>query len=120
LKEKGNEAYKQRKFDDALQFYTQAIELDKENMLLYSNRSAVYFEMGKYDESIKEGEQSIEVGTNHTASYKNIAKVQVRIGNAFMKQQKYAEAVKILDKALINDRIAPTLELKKKVKKKKI
>jgi len=55
-------------------FYTQAIELDKENMLLYSNRSAVYFEMGKYDESIKEGEQSIEVGTNHTASYKKHCK----------------------------------------------
>jgi len=39
LKEKGNDAYKHKQFDDALNFYSQAIDLDPKNMLLYTNKA---------------------------------------------------------------------------------
>lgn len=39
LKEKGNEAYKQRKFEEALNYYNQAIELNPKNMLLFTNKA---------------------------------------------------------------------------------
>jgi tetratricopeptide (TPR) repeat protein len=39
LKEKGNEAYKQRKFEEALNYYNQAFELDPKNMLLLTNKA---------------------------------------------------------------------------------
>lgn len=45
LKEKGNDAYKHKRFDEALNFYSQAIELDPQNMLLYTNKAGTYSHM---------------------------------------------------------------------------
>jgi stress-induced-phosphoprotein 1 len=39
LKEKGNAAYKQRNFEEALNYYNQAIELNPKNMLLLTNKA---------------------------------------------------------------------------------
>eukprot|EP00894_Picocystis_sp_ML_P004952 jgi/Pico_ML_1/55469/g1146.t1 len=46
-KARGNELYKQRKFEDAILHYNQAMELDKKDISYLTNRSAVYFEMGR-------------------------------------------------------------------------
>ena len=41
FKEKGNQAFVQGKFDQALDLYTKAIEHDEKNYSLYSNRCAL-------------------------------------------------------------------------------
>ena len=58
-KNKGNDLYKQRKFDEALACYDQAIELDPTDITFLNNKSAVYFEQGNYDEAIKQCEKAI-------------------------------------------------------------
>jgi len=40
LKQKGNEAFKRNEFKLACEIFTEAIELDSTNHVLYSNRSA--------------------------------------------------------------------------------
>jgi len=117
VKEKGNEAYKQKKFDEALSLYSQASDLDPENMLFFTNKAAVYFEMGKYEESVKECETAVEVGQRNRAPYTNVAKALVRMANSFVKLEKYDEAIKFYDKALTNDRQSATLDLLKKTEK---
>jgi stress-induced-phosphoprotein 1 len=119
LKEKGNAAYKQRKFEEALSLYSQAFELNPKNMLLLTNKAAVYFEMGKYEDCIKECERAIEVGEANRADFKHLARAYTRMGNAYMKLEKFAEAVKAFDKALTNHRNAETLALKQKAEKMK-
>ena len=42
LKEKGNKAFKQGDFDDAIKFYTDAIAVVKDNTVLYTNRAQVF------------------------------------------------------------------------------
>lgn len=46
-KEAGNAAYKRKDFDTAIQHYTEAMELDDEDISYITNRAAVYLEMGK-------------------------------------------------------------------------
>jgi len=59
---KGNEHYKNRKFEDALKHYDLAIGLDPEDMTFYLNKSAVYFDQALYEKSIELAEESLKVG----------------------------------------------------------
>lgn len=46
-KEKGTAAYKKKEFEQALEHYTKAFELDDTDITYLTNRAAVYLEMGK-------------------------------------------------------------------------
>jgi len=48
----GNEFYKKKDFNKALELYTAAIELNPSELLYYTNMAAVFIEQKKYDEAI--------------------------------------------------------------------
>lgn len=73
-KEKGNEAYRQKMFDIALQHYDKAIELDSSNMAFLSNKAAVHFELKNYEECRKLCFDAVELGRKNKADFKMIAK----------------------------------------------
>ncbi|DAZ92496.1 TPA: hypothetical protein N0F65_012726 [Lagenidium giganteum] len=85
-KERGNALYKQKKFEEAVACYNEAIEHDPSNMSYYSNRAAVHLEQGQYDECIEDCKKAIEVGRENRADYALVAKAYVRIGNAHLKK----------------------------------
>uniref|UniRef100_A0AAY4EFQ2 RNA polymerase II-associated protein 3 n=1 Tax=Denticeps clupeoides TaxID=299321 RepID=A0AAY4EFQ2_9TELE len=47
-KEKGNQLFKQGKYDDALERYTRAMDADPHNPVLPTNRAACFFRLKKY------------------------------------------------------------------------
>eukprot|EP01116_Phalansterium_solitarium_P022139 TRINITY_DN7199_c0_g1_i1.p1 TRINITY_DN7199_c0_g1~~TRINITY_DN7199_c0_g1_i1.p1 ORF type:complete len:561 (+),score=169.48 TRINITY_DN7199_c0_g1_i1:84-1766(+) len=114
-KAKGNEAYKKKNFDEAIAHYSKAAELDPENIVYLTNRSAVYFEMGKWDETINDCQQAVERGK--FSDYKLKAKALSRIASVYMKQENYAQAVEYLERSLTEDRIPQTLDLLRKTEK---
>ena len=61
MKTKGNAALKAGNVDEAISFYSDAIELDPENHVLYSNRSAAYANSKKYYQALKDAEKTIEL-----------------------------------------------------------
>lgn len=61
LKEKGNNALNEGNFWDAIKFYSQAIEVDPSNHVLYSNRSAAHAKAGNYMDALKDGEKTVEL-----------------------------------------------------------
>ncbi|KAG0378357.1 MAG: putative Hsp90 cochaperone [Linnemannia gamsii] len=118
-KDLGNASYKARKFDEALEHYSKAWELDSTNVSILTNKAAVYFEMGNFDECIKTCEEAIDVGREHRADYKLIAKALGRIGNAYAKQNKLAEAIKYYGKSLAEHRTPDILAKLKEAEKAK-
>ena len=75
-KTKGNAAYKSRNFDEAISHYQKAWELYKDITYL-NNLSAVYFEKGDYETSIKEAQRAVDGGREMRADFKLIAKYVV-------------------------------------------
>ena len=63
-KAKGNAAMSALNYEEAIAHYTEAIKLDSSNYLYYSNRSAAYANIGKYEEALDDGEKTVELNPN--------------------------------------------------------
>merc|ERR1719502_1289110 len=103
-KAKGNDAYKAKKFDEAVTHYEAAIEALPDEMTYYNNLAAVFFEQKKYDECITKCKKAIEVGRAARADYKIVAKSFARIGNAYKAMDKLDEAKRAYEDSLMEDR----------------
>ncbi|KAG0243905.1 putative stress-induced protein STI1 [Mortierella sp. GBAus27b] len=119
IKDLGNASYKAKKFDEALEHYSKAWELDSTNVSILTNKAAVYFEQSNYDECIKTCEQAIDVGREHRADYKLIAKALGRIGTAYYKQNNLTEAIRYYGKSLAEHRTPDILAKLKEAEKAK-
>ncbi|KAL5035473.1 hypothetical protein BDEG_23429 [Batrachochytrium dendrobatidis JEL423] len=109
-KTKGNAAYKQRQFEEALKHYAEAWDLDNTNVAVLTNKAAVYFEMEKFDECIKTCEEAVEVGREQRVDYKLIARALGRIGTSYTMLNDYPNAIKHFEKSLSEHRTADILE----------
>lgn len=93
LKEKGNKALSENKFDEAIAAYTEAISFDGKNHVLYSNRSAAYAKAERYEEALTDAEKTIELNPTWAKGYS-------RKGSALCGLQKYPEAFGAYSKGL--------------------
>lgn len=116
-KEKGNEAYKKKDFETALNHYNKATEFDPKNMTYYTNRAAVYFEQKRWDDCLKECEQAIEVGRENKADYKFIAKAYARMANVKTQEKDYVAALKFYDSSLSEHRNQEIITKRQEVEK---
>ena len=60
-KELGNEQFKAKNFEKAIEFYTAAVEENPTDQTIYGNRSASYHNLKKYNESLADAEKCIEI-----------------------------------------------------------
>ena len=109
-KDEGNKAYRAKKFDEAISHYDKAIQLYDRDISFITNKAAVKFEMGLYEECIKDCEHAIDKGRELRADYKLIARAMTRIGNALVKMNKLEEAVVMYNRSLTEHRNAETLK----------
>ncbi|XP_057811275.1 hsp70-Hsp90 organizing protein 3-like [Salvia miltiorrhiza] len=113
-KEAGNAAYKKKDFETAIQHYSKAVELDDEDISFLTNRAAVYLEMGKYEDCIKDCEKAVERGRELRSDFKMIARALTRKGTALVKMAKcskdYEPAIDTFHKALTEHRNPDTLK----------
>ena len=104
----GNEFYKKREFDGAIEHYTKAWDLHHDIAYL-TNLSAAYFEKGDYDAAIRESMRAVEAGREIYADFKIIAKAFGRIGSAYQRKGDLANAITYYQKSLTEHRTADTL-----------
>ncbi|KZC09105.1 Stress-induced-phosphoprotein 1, partial [Dufourea novaeangliae] len=69
LKEKGNTALQDGRFEEAIKHYTDAIALDSNNHVLYSNRSAAYAKARKYEEALQDAEKTVALKSDWAKGY---------------------------------------------------
>ena len=66
LKEEGNDAMAQRRFADAVNFYTHALDLNPFNYSVLYNRSIAYFKLSEWGESIADANACLLGEPNNT------------------------------------------------------
>ncbi|RXM97543.1 RNA polymerase II-associated protein 3 [Acipenser ruthenus] len=68
-KEKGNDHFKEGKYDDAIECYTRGMTADPYNPVLPTNRAAAFFRLKKYAVAESDCNLAIALDTNYTKAY---------------------------------------------------
>ena len=79
--------------------------------------AAVYFEMKDFDKCVACCEKAVEVGRENRADFKLVAKAMSRMGSAYRKLGKLAEAKSILENALGEHRTSEAKQALSEVEK---
>ncbi|XP_042225071.1 stress-induced-phosphoprotein 1-like isoform X1 [Homarus americanus] len=69
MKDRGNKCMESGELHEAHFHYTKALELDPVNHVLYSNRSATFIKMEKYNEALEDAEKVIELKPDWPKGY---------------------------------------------------
>ncbi|KAJ1679364.1 Hsp90 cochaperone, partial [Spiromyces aspiralis] len=104
LKALGNKAFASGQFEDAIKHFTQAIEKDPSNHVLYSNRSAAYASLKDWDKALEDGYKTVEINPTWAKGYG-------RKGTALLGLGRYEEAREVFNEGLKLD--ANNAQLKK-------
>jgi len=111
LKATGNAFYKKRKFDEAIRCYDQALEKQPNDLTFHNNKCAVLVEQSKdnYEKVLETCRDLIsrryEINSANPdgASFEKVAKVYNRMASVLEKQNKYAEAIEMYNKSLMEE-----------------
>lgn len=69
LKEQGNECIKQKRYEDAVTFYTAALKHNPSSHTVYSNRSLAYSKLGEFDSALRDATKCIEIAPTFARAY---------------------------------------------------
>lgn len=93
LKNQGNAQLVAKQYKDAISLYSQAIDLDSENPVYYSNRAAAYSQSGDHQLAVNDCEAAIGIDSQYSKAYS-------RLGLAYYSLGKYQEAIDAYKKVL--------------------
>jgi len=89
----GNELMKQEKFNEALEQYNKAIEIDKSNAVYYCNRAAAYSKLSDFTNSIEDCKNALKIDPSY-------GKAWGRLGLALLSNNQFEEAFESYTKAI--------------------
>uniref|UniRef100_A0A915IMA6 Uncharacterized protein n=1 Tax=Romanomermis culicivorax TaxID=13658 RepID=A0A915IMA6_ROMCU len=68
-KEKGNQAFKNGKFDEAINKYSLAIECDQGQPVIYCNRAMAYLKLNRFYEAKLDCDEAIKLDSTYVKAY---------------------------------------------------
>ena len=95
FKEKGNQAYKNKHYDEALDFYSKAISSSPHEPTYYTNRASVYIVKENYTLALKDCSDALKINPNHFRALLRGAKCYTILGNLEQSQELLFQAEKI-------------------------
>ncbi|KAE8145845.1 hypothetical protein BDV25DRAFT_163740 [Aspergillus avenaceus] len=95
LKAEGNKAFSAKDYTTAVEKFTQAIAIEPENHILYSNRSAVYSAQSAYDKALEDANKATEIKPDWSKGWQRKGAAYRGIGDLLAAHDAYEEAIKI-------------------------
>lgn len=94
-KDLGNEAFKAKDYQKAIQFYTEAIEVNPSDHTVYGNRAMAYSNLSMYGKSLEDAEKCIEIKPDWGKGYHRKAAALHGIGDLEGAASTYEEGMKV-------------------------
>ncbi|XP_033098239.1 hsp70-Hsp90 organizing protein 2-like isoform X2 [Anneissia japonica] len=85
----------EKRYEDAIRHYNNAIALDPDNYIFYSNRSAAYAHQEEYNLSLKDAEKSIELKPDWAKGYSRKGAALVYLDRFKEAKEAYEEGLKL-------------------------
>jgi DnaJ family protein C protein 7 len=81
LKEKGNDEYKKKNYNTAINLYTQAIEMNQKEETLYGNRALCFKAVNKLRQAMYDLNNALKLNPKSTKYLKRLAQIHILFGN---------------------------------------
>lgn len=94
MKDQGNAALSAGNLDEAIRLYSEAINLDPQNHVLFSNRSAAYAKAGKYTEALQDAEKTVSLKPDWGKGHSRKGAALAYLGQDLEAQKAYEEGLK--------------------------
>ncbi|CAI7663717.1 unnamed protein product [Penicillium pancosmium] len=95
LKSEGNKAFSAKDYPTAIEKFTQALEIEPENHILYSNRSAVYNAQSEYQKALDDAEKAIGIKGDWSKGHLRKGAAYRGLGDLLAAYDSYEEALKL-------------------------
>ncbi|KAJ6015848.1 Heat shock chaperonin-binding [Penicillium herquei] len=95
LKAEGNKAFSAKDYPTAIEKFTQAIAIEPENHILFSNRSAVYSAQAEYQKALEDAEKAITIKPDWSKGHARKGAAYKGLGDLLAAHDAYEEALKI-------------------------
>jgi len=95
LKVEADDFYKAKDFKKAIAKYTEAITLDPEHILLYSNRSAAYLNNNEKSKALKDAQQCVELDGDWFKGHSRLAAALFALGRLDAAKSSYQESLRL-------------------------
>lgn len=86
-------------YEEAISAYTEAIELDNSNHVLFSNRSAAYAKAGQFQKALEDANKTIELNPDWPKGYSRQGVAYAGLGD-YLNAFKAYNAGKVLRKLI--------------------
>ncbi|KAJ9662142.1 Hsp90 cochaperone [Coniosporium apollinis] len=95
LKAEGNKLFAEKKFQESIEKFTQAIELEPSNHVLYSNRSGSYASLKDFDKALEDATKVTEIKPDWPKGWTRKAAALHGMGDLVGANDAYEEALKL-------------------------
>lgn len=95
FKNQGNDLLKQDKYREAFECYTQAISIDENNAIYYSNRAAASSKLGDHQAALRDCQEAIEIDPNYSKAYGRMGLAYASMENHQKAKEAYVRAVEL-------------------------
>lgn len=98
-KAEGNAFLSQAKFEQAIEKYTQSINLNPHNAIYFANRAAAHINLSNFEPAVTDCQSAIALDEKY-------AKAHYRLGSALFNLERYSESIPAYERALeltVND-----------------
>jgi small glutamine-rich tetratricopeptide repeat-containing protein alpha len=84
-----------RQYDEAIRLYTEAISLNANNAIFFSNRAAAYSHLGKHAQAIEDCNKALSIDINYAKAYSRLGLAHFSTGNYQQAVAAYKRAVEL-------------------------
>ena len=98
FKEKGNKALGAENFQEAVELYTKAMEIDLSNPIYRSNRSAALFSLGMYEDAYDDAWLATELDPKNAEAWARLGAAHLKLNDLEAAVQAYKTAIQIAGK----------------------
>jgi len=91
LDRQGQQFYREKKYDQALQAFQQAVQLKPNDPVLLNNLGFIYYKMGRYDDALTWLEKTLAADPKRKEAHGNIAELYLKMGKRSEAKEHYEQ-----------------------------
>ncbi|SCU80904.1 LAMI_0B04104g1_1 [Lachancea mirantina] len=96
FKKQGNEAFIAKDFEKAIELFTKGIEASESpNHVLFSNRSACYSSIKKFNEALQDASECVKINPGWSKGYNRVGAAQLGLGHLEEAEKSYQKALEL-------------------------